>query len=98
MLTSLLGLDHAVLAVAGSRPNVVVLLADDSGWSPPLSTNQHTIPRASAESRMKEFRPLNPGVIHLDKGRGLLRLLALEIPGRSVMDLRLVTLAFHKQG
>lgn len=67
------------------------------GWDPPLYTNQDTIPRPPGESQMKEFRPLNLGTIHLDKGRGLLRLRALEVPGKSVMDLRLVTLTLRKQ-
>jgi hypothetical protein len=31
------------------------------GWDPPLYQNQDTIPRPAAESKMKEFRPLNCG-------------------------------------
>jgi hypothetical protein len=62
------------------------------GWDPPLYTNQDTIPRPPAESKMKEFKPLNLGTIHLERGRGTLTLKALEIPGKSVMDMRLVTL------
>jgi arylsulfatase A-like enzyme len=62
------------------------------GWDPPLFTNQDTIPRPAAESRMKEFHSLNLGTIHLEKGRGLLTLRALEIPGKSVMDVRAVNL------
>jgi arylsulfatase A-like enzyme len=62
------------------------------GWDPPLYTNQDTIPRPAAESRMKEFKPLELGTISLQKGRGLLTLRALEIPGRQVMDVRLLTL------
>ena len=62
------------------------------GWDPPMYTNQDTIPRPQAESPMKEFRPLALGTIRLEKGRGLLRLTALDIPGQSVMDLRLLTL------
>lgn len=62
------------------------------GWDPPLYTNQDTIPRPPAESPMKEFRPLKLGTLRLDKGRGPLTLRALEIPGRSVMDVRRVTL------
>ena len=61
-------------------------------WDPPLYTNQDTIPRPPAESRMKEFRPLELGVIQLDKGRGLLTLRALEIPGKAVMDVRQIHL------
>jgi hypothetical protein len=62
------------------------------GWDPPLYTNQDTISRPPAESRMKEFRPLILGTMHLEKGRGLLTLHALEIPGKSVMDVRAINL------
>lgn len=62
------------------------------GWDPPLYTNQDTIPRPSGESRMKEFRPLPLGTVRLEKGRGMLSLRALELPGKSVMDLRRLTL------
>jgi hypothetical protein len=62
------------------------------GWDPPLYTNQDTLPRPHGESRMKEFRPLTLGEITLEKGAAPLILRALEIPGRSVMDLRRITL------
>ncbi len=62
------------------------------GWDPPLYTNQDTIPRPPAESQMKEFRPLRLGTIRLDRGRGPLTLRAREVAGRTVMDMRLVTL------
>ena len=58
--------------------------------------NQDTIPRPKAESPAKEFRPLKLGTIRLEKGRGLLSLRALEIPGGSVMDVRRVTLTLKK--
>jgi hypothetical protein len=45
---------------------------------------------------MKEFRPLSFGSVRLEKGRGLLTLRALEIPGRQVMDVRLVTVTLEK--
>jgi arylsulfatase A-like enzyme len=85
------------LADAGSR---IELSFKDSrltgkvtpGWDPPLYTNQDTLPRPAGESRMKEFRPLKLGTIRLEQGRGPLTLRALEIPGRSVMDLRRLTL------
>jgi len=41
---------------------------------------------------MKEFRPLKLGEITLEKGSAPLILRALEIPGRSVMDVRRITL------
>lgn len=62
------------------------------GWDPPLYTNQDTLPRPHGESQMKEFRPLKLGEITLEKGSGPLTLRALEIPGKSVMDVRRVTL------
>jgi arylsulfatase A-like enzyme len=61
-------------------------------WDPPLNTNQDTLPRPTAESQMKEFRPLQLGVIELQQGIAPLTLKALEIPGRTVMDVRRVTL------
>jgi arylsulfatase A-like enzyme len=61
-------------------------------WNPPLYTNQDTITRPPAESQMKEFRPLNLGVMRLEKGRGLLTLRATDVPGKSVMDVRRVNL------
>lgn len=64
----------------------------DPAWDPPLYTNQDTLPRPAAESQMKDFRPLNLGEMTLDAGVALLTLRALEIPGKSVMDVRRVTL------
>ncbi len=65
-------------------------------WNPPLYKNQDTIARPPAESQMKEFRPLHLGAIRLEKGRGLLTLRALEIPGASVMDMRQLVLALNQ--
>lgn len=62
------------------------------GWDPPLYTNQDTLPRASGESQMKEFHSLNLGKMKLTAGQGPLTLRALDIPGKSVMDVRRVTL------
>ncbi|MBB5039390.1 arylsulfatase [Prosthecobacter dejongeii] len=62
------------------------------GWDPPLYTNQDTLPRPDGESQMKEFRTLNLGQMKLQAGQGPLTLRALEIPGKSVMDLRRITL------
>ncbi len=62
------------------------------GWNPPLYTNQDTLPRIHGESQMKEFHPLKLGEINLEKGQGPLTLRAPEIPGKSVMDVRRVTL------
>ena len=62
------------------------------GWNPPLYTNQDTIPRSKGESTMKEFHTLDFGVITLDQGVAPLILRALEIPGKSVMDVLGITL------
>jgi hypothetical protein len=67
----------------------------EPGWDPPLYTNQDTIPRPAAESRMKEFRPLALGTITLEKGRGPLTLEALQMPGKSVMDVRAIVLTLQ---
>jgi arylsulfatase A-like enzyme len=44
------------------------------------------------ESYVKDFKPLNLGTIHLQKGEGKLTLKATEIPGNEVMDVRLLML------
>jgi hypothetical protein len=80
-------LSHNASRLTGKVPAV---------WNPPLYTNQDTIARPPAESTMKEFRPLNLGVIRLEKGRGQLTLRATDIPGASVMDVRQVTLTLQQ--
>lgn len=62
------------------------------GWDPPLYTNQDTLPRPHGESQMKEFRTLTLGQIRLPAGPGPLTLRAPGIPGKSVMDVRRLTL------
>ena len=62
------------------------------GWDPPLYTNQDTLARPDGESQMKEFRTLKFGEVILESGQGPLTLRALDIPGKSVMDLRRLTL------
>lgn len=66
------------------------------GWDPPLYTNQDTLPRPAGESQMKDFRPLALGTVQLEKGRGQLTLRALQVPGKSVMDVRRVNLTLRK--
>ncbi len=53
------------------------------------------VPRGS-ESYVKDFRPLNLGVIRLGKGRGRLTLRAPDVPGKQVMDVRAVVLTLLK--
>jgi arylsulfatase A-like enzyme len=49
------------------------------------------VPRRG-ESYVKEFKPLRLGTLRLEEGRGSLILRAIEIPGRTVMDVRAVAL------
>jgi hypothetical protein len=67
-----------------------------SGWDPPLFTNQDTLPRPHGESQMKDFRTLVLGDIVLSAGDGDLVLQAVQIPGQSVMDLRRLTLTLRQ--
>ena len=64
----------------------------EPGWDPPLYTNQDTLPRPDGESQMKDFHTLNLGQITLPVGQGPLTLRALNISGKTVMDVRRVTL------
>ena len=61
----------------------------DTAFAPPLTgmENDRTI---RGESYVKDFKALDLGSMHLDKGAGQLTLQALEIPGQSVMDFRLI--------
>jgi hypothetical protein len=67
----------------------------EPGWDPPLYTNQDTLPRPDGESQMKEFRTMKLGKISLPAGQGPMTLRAVEIPGKSVMDVRRVTLTLQ---
>ncbi|MEZ6055974.1 MAG: sulfatase-like hydrolase/transferase [Planctomycetaceae bacterium] len=62
------------------------------GWDPPLYTNQDTLPRPAGESQMKDFRTLEFGEVSLPAGIGELTLRGISIPGKSIMDLRRLTL------
>jgi len=61
------------------------------GWFPPLIDSQDRVPRKS-ESYMREFHSLSLGTMRLSKGTGQLLLRALEIPGKTVMEVRSVVL------
>jgi hypothetical protein len=41
---------------------------------------------------LKDFHPLALGTVKLEAGRGMLTLRATQVPGKQVMDMRLVTL------
>ena len=59
--------------------------------NPPLkNVAQYRFP--NGESFVKDFKPLNIGQIHLEKGKGILSLNALTIPGKELMDFRLMML------
>ena len=58
---------------------------------PPLTGMEHDRFERS-ESYVKDFKRLSLGEIRLKKGKGTLRLRAVEIPGSQVMDLRLMLL------
>lgn len=61
----------------------------DAAYQTPLTGMEHDrVERI--ESYVKEFKPLNLGKIHLEKGTGLLTLSATEIPWNTVMDIRLL--------
>ena len=63
----------------------------DVANDPPLLGAEHDRnPRQ--ESYVKDFQPLNLGVLHLEKGAGKMRLRALEMPGSQVMEIRLMML------
>jgi arylsulfatase A-like enzyme len=44
------------------------------------------------ESYVKDFKPMDLGLLHLEPGQGTLTLKALEVPGSQVMDFRLLML------
>ena len=59
--------------------------------NPPLrNVDQYRYP--NAESFVKDFKPLNMGQVHLEKGKGILSLKALTIPKKELMDFRLMML------
>ena len=76
------------LSLNGSRLQGVVHDAND----PPLLGAEHDRVPRKGESYVKEFKPLRLGALSFGAGRGLLTLSALGIPGRTVMDVRAVTL------
>lgn len=56
---------------------------------PPLRGMEHDRVERM-ESYVKDFKPMELGVIDLEPGKGLLTLKALEVPGSTVMDFRLL--------
>ena len=58
---------------------------------PPLTGMEHDRVRRG-NPYIKDFLRMPLGTIHLDKGKGVLCLKAMEIPGSQVMDYRLLML------
>lgn len=54
-------------------------------YDPPLEGMKYDRVRRE-ESYVKDFKRMTLGTIHLEKGKGTLRLRALDIPGAQVMD------------
>jgi len=63
-------------------------------WDPPLNEHDDRVPR-KGESYQKEFRPLSLGKMKLPPGRTMLTLRATDIPGKSVMDLRMIRMTLN---
>jgi len=72
----------------GNRLEGKVAVVND----PPLHGTEHDRAPRGPESLVKDFKPLDLGEIDLKKGRGELTLRASKIPGKSVMDVRLMYL------
>jgi len=62
----------------------------ETPFDPPLRGMEHDVTGERGESYVKDFKPLDLGRWHLDKGPGQLSLRALEMPGQSLMDFRLL--------
>lgn len=62
----------------------------DSAFDPPLRGMENDRTSERGESYVKDFKALNLGPMHLEKGQGQLCLQAEEIPGQTVMDFRLL--------
>jgi arylsulfatase A-like enzyme len=80
------------LSFLGSRLQGKVSEAFD----PPLRGAEHDRVPRQGESYVKDFKPLRLGTFELSKGRGLLTLRALSVPGQQVMDVRSVSLILAK--
>jgi len=69
----------------------------DVPHDPPLvGAERDRVPR-EGESLVKDFRPLDLGILYLPSGRGELKLHALDIPGKMVADVRGVSLELQEK-
>jgi arylsulfatase A-like enzyme len=80
------------LSLNGCRVQGAVQEAND----PPLQGAEHDRVPRKGESYMKDFKPLRLGILTCSHGRGPLTLRALKIPGKTVMDVRALTLTLLK--
>ena len=64
--------------------------------NPPLTGAENDRVKRQGESYVKDFKPMQLGEIDLKAGHGDLELTALNIPGKSVMDVRLIVLTLIK--
>ncbi len=76
------------LSLNGSRVQGTVTDAND----PPLRGAEHDRVPRKGESYVKEFKTLRLGTFTLGRGRGPLTLRALKMTGKTVMDVRALTL------
>ncbi|HEX3871190.1 MAG TPA: sulfatase-like hydrolase/transferase, partial [Pirellulales bacterium] len=90
---------YYTLAEADVGPTIELGLHDSKiraklteAHDPPLYGSEHDRADRGAESLVKDFKPLVLGQFDLNAGRGELTLRALEIPGKRVIDVRLVSL------
>ncbi|WP_422930240.1 arylsulfatase [Singulisphaera sp. PoT] len=60
--------------------------------NPPARGAEHDRVKRNGESYVKDFKPMRLGAFDLTKGRGPLTLRAIEIPGRSAIELRTIVL------
>lgn len=76
------------LGLNGAKATAKVTEAHD----PPLYGMEKDRVDRGSESFVKDFKPMKLGTLDLKPGRGELTLRALSVPGKSVMDVRLIVL------
>ncbi|HYE19835.1 MAG TPA: arylsulfatase [Tepidisphaeraceae bacterium] len=59
---------------------------------PPLRGQENDRFKRESESYVKDFKPLTIGTLELSAGRATVTLRGVDVPGKSVMDVRMVTL------
>jgi len=97
------GDEGARIHLSYTMPNTTLPNGKKGGWSSGnvfLIDESHDVPVRGQEndrvqrmeSYVKNFKPLKMGMIKLKKGKGELKLEATEIPGKTVMEFRLLML------